>query len=136
MIKDNGTDGTERASTGGGPPGVRVRRQLGQEDTQHRLELSGNREALGMEPDENQWEGLVRPLQLHCISQASREDINLPHVDIQGEPGGELGMQQQHRTLQETRGESWWEEIVRRPRQEKGDPVTSLTWHCTHQEQC
>ncbi len=32
---NNGTDGTERVSTGGWPPGVRIRRQHGQEDTQH-----------------------------------------------------------------------------------------------------
>ncbi len=53
---DNGTDGTESASTGGGPPGVRVRRQHGQEDMQHRSELSDNEEALGMESDDNWWE--------------------------------------------------------------------------------
>jgi hypothetical protein len=106
-----------------------------QEDMQHSSELSDYREASGMEPDDNWWEGLVHPLQLYCISQASREVINLPQLDIKGELGGKLGMQQQHGTLQETWGESRWEEIVCRPQQTRGDPVTPLTQHCTHQEQ-
>jgi hypothetical protein len=33
---NNGADGIERASTGGGPPGARVKRQHGQEYTQQR----------------------------------------------------------------------------------------------------
>jgi hypothetical protein len=64
------------------------------------------------------------------------EFINLPHVDIQGEHGGKLGVQQQQGTLQETWGESRWEEIVRGPRQGGGDTVTPLTRCRTHQEQC
>jgi hypothetical protein len=89
----------ERVSTGAWPPGVHVRRQHGQEDTQHRSELSDNREALGIEPDDDLWEQLVHPPQLHRVSQASREVINLPHLDIQGELGGKLGVQQQHEIL-------------------------------------
>jgi hypothetical protein len=46
---DNGTDKKEIVSNGGGPPGVHVRRQHGQEDTQRMSKLSNNREALGME---------------------------------------------------------------------------------------
>ncbi len=53
---NNGIDGMERASNGGGPLGVRVRMQPGQEDTQQRSELLDNREALGMEPDDDWWE--------------------------------------------------------------------------------
>ncbi len=81
-----------------------VRRQHGQEDMQQRSEVSDNEEAPGMESDEDWWERLVHSLQLYCISQASREVINLPHSDKQGEFGGKLGMQQQNGILQETRG--------------------------------
>jgi hypothetical protein len=96
----------ERASTGGGPPGVRVRRQHGQKDMQQRSEVSDYREAPGMEPDDDLWECLVHPPQLHHISQASWEDINLLHLDIQGGLGDKLGIQQQQGILQETPGES------------------------------
>ncbi len=89
-----------------------------------------------MEPDDDLWEQLVHPPQLDCISQASREVINLLHLDIQGELGGELGMQQQQGILQKTWGESWWEEIVCGPKQGGGDPVTPPNWRRTHQEQC
>jgi hypothetical protein len=58
-----------------------------------------------MEADDDLWEQLVHPPQLHCISQASREVINLLHLDIQGEFGGKLGVQQQQEILQETWGE-------------------------------
>ncbi len=44
-------------------------------------------------------------------------------------------MQQQQGILQETWGDSRWEEIVRAPRQGGGDPVTPPTWCWTHQEQ-
>ncbi len=91
---------------------MHVRRQHGQEDAQHRSESSDNMEALGMEPDDDWWEQLVHPLQLHHTSQASREVINFSHLDIQGELGGKFGVQQQHGILQETWGESRWEEIV------------------------
>jgi hypothetical protein len=74
---------------------------------QQRSEVSDYGEALGMEPDDDLWEQLVYPLQLCCISQASREGINLPDLDIQGEFGGKLGAQQLHETLQEIWGESW-----------------------------
>jgi hypothetical protein len=53
---NNGADGTERASTGGGPLGVHVRRQHGQEDTQQRSEVSDYGEAPGLEPDGDLWE--------------------------------------------------------------------------------
>jgi hypothetical protein len=71
----------------------------------------------------------VHPPQLHRTSHASREVVNLPHLDVQWELGGKLGMQQQHGTLQETWEESGWEEMVHRPWQERGDPVTPPTWH-------
>jgi hypothetical protein len=88
-----------------------------------------------MEPDDDRKEQLVHPPQLHCTSQASRELINLPQLDIQGELGGKLGMQQQHGILQETWGESRWEEIVCGPQQEGDDSVTPPTRCHTHQEQ-
>jgi hypothetical protein len=78
---------------------------------------------------------MIHPLQLHHISQASKEVINLPHLDTQGELGGKLDVQQQHGILQETWGESRWEEIVCGPRQEGGDLVTPPTQRRTHQEQ-
>jgi hypothetical protein len=81
-------------STGRGPPGLLVRRQHGQEDTQQRSGVSDYGEAPGMEPDDDLWERLVHPPQLHYISQASREGINLVHLDIQRELGGKLGTQQ------------------------------------------
>jgi hypothetical protein len=89
-----------------------------------------------MEPDDDLWGCLVHPLQLHCISKASLEVINLLHLDIQGELGGKLGVQQQQGILQETWGDSWWEQIMRGPRQGGGDPVTPPTRRQTHQEQC
>jgi hypothetical protein len=99
---DNGADGTERASTGGGPLGVHVRWRHGQEYMQQRSEVSDYREASGMKPNNDLWGCLVHPPQLPCISQSSWEVINLPHLDIQGEFGGKLGMQQQKGILQET----------------------------------
>jgi hypothetical protein len=60
---------------------------------------------------------------IHCsynvylISNMARGHTNLTHVDIQGEPGGDPGVQQQQGSVQETWGESRWEEIVCVPRQ-------------------
>jgi hypothetical protein len=54
-------------------------------------------------------------LQLQHISHMAQEHTNLPHVDIQGDPGGDPGVQQQQETVQETWGESRWEVIVRAP---------------------
>jgi hypothetical protein len=86
-----------------------------------------------MEPDDDLWECLVHPLQLHRISHMAQEFINLPHVDIQRELGGKLDVQQQQGILQETWGESRWKEIVRGLRQGGGDPVTPPTRRRTHQ---
>ncbi len=80
-----------------------------------------------MEPDDDLWRCLVHLPQLHCISHIALEFTNLPHVNIQVELGGKLGMQQQQGILQETWGESRWEEIVCAPRQGGGDPVTPPT---------
>jgi hypothetical protein len=55
-----------------------------------------------MEPEDDLWGYLVHPLQLHCISHVAREFINLLHLDIQGELGGKLIVQQQQGILQET----------------------------------
>jgi hypothetical protein len=63
----------------------------------------------------------------HCKSHIAWEFTNLLHKDIQGELWGNLGVQQQWGILQETLGESWWEEIVHVSRQEGGDPVTPWT---------
>ncbi len=49
---------------------MHVRRQHGQEDTQQRSEVSDNGETPGMEPDDDWWERLVYPPQIHNISQA------------------------------------------------------------------
>jgi hypothetical protein len=80
-----------------------------------------------MEPDEDLRRCLVHPPQLHDKSHIAREFTNLLCMDIQGEPGGNLGMQQQWGILQKTWGESRWEEIVHAPRREGGDPVTPPT---------
>jgi hypothetical protein len=88
-----------------------------------------------MEPDDDLWRCLVHPLQLNRISHIAQEFTNLPHVDIYEELGGKLGMQQQQGILQETWGESRWDEIVHALRQGGGDPVTPSTWCRTHQEQ-
>ncbi len=112
---DNGADRQERVSTGGGPPGARVRRQHGQEYTQQGSGVNDHEEAPGIEPDNDLWGCLVHPPQLQRISHMEREHTKLPHVDIQGEPGGDSGVQQQQGTVQETWGESWWEVIVRAP---------------------
>ncbi len=130
----NGADMTERVSTGGGPPGARVRRQHGQEYTQQRSRVLDYGETPGREPDDDLWGRLVHPLQLDCISQSSWEVINLLHLDIKGEFWGEVGMQQQQGILQETWGESRWEEIVCGSRQGGGDPVTPPNRRWTHQE--
>jgi hypothetical protein len=45
----------------------------------------------------------------------------------QGEPGGDPGVQQQQGSVQETLGESWWEEIVHAPRQGEVDLATPPT---------
>jgi hypothetical protein len=124
---NNGADGPERVSTGGGPPGAHVRRQHGQEYTWQRSGVSDHGEALGMKPDDDLWGCVVHPLQLHRISHIAWEFINLPSLDIQGELGGKLGVQQQQGILQETWGESWWEEIVHGLRQGGVDPVTPPT---------
>jgi hypothetical protein len=86
---------------------------------QQRSGVSDHVEALEMELDDNLWGCLVHPPQLHCISHIAWESTNLLHMDIQGELEGKLGMQQQQGILQETWGESWWEEIVRALRQGK-----------------
>jgi hypothetical protein len=115
---NNGADRTERASTGGGPPGARVKRQHGIEYMWQRSGVSDYRVALGMEPDDDLQGYLVHPLQLHCISHVSSwEFINLLHLDIQGDLGSKSGMQEQQRILQETWEDSQWEEMVRSPRQ-------------------
>jgi hypothetical protein len=132
---NNGADGLEIVSTGGGPPGARVRRQHGQEYTRQRSGVTDHGMALGMEPDDDLWRCLVHPPQLHRIPHIAQEFTNLPHVVIHGELRGKLGMQQQQGILQEIWGESRWEEIVRAPRQGGGDPVTPPTWRRTYQEQ-
>jgi hypothetical protein len=81
----------------------------------------------GLEPDDNLWGCLVHPLQLQRISHLAWEHTNLPLVDIQGEPGGNLGVQQQQEIIQEIWGESRWEVILRAPRQGGADPATPLT---------
>ena len=48
-------------------------------------------------------------------------------MDTQGEPGGDPGMQQQQGSVQETWGESGWEEIVRVPWQGEVDLATPPT---------
>jgi hypothetical protein len=114
---------------------VSVRRQHGQEYTWQKSVVTDHREALGIEPDDDLCECLVHPPQLHCISHIAQEFINPLHVDIQGELGGKLGVQQQQGFLQETWGESRWEEIVHGPRQGGGYPVTPLTHRRTHHKQ-
>ena len=44
---------------------------------------------------------LVHPPQLQRTSHMARGHTNLTHVDIQGEPGGDPGMQQQRGSIQE-----------------------------------
>jgi hypothetical protein len=58
---NNDADGQGRVSTGGGPPGVRVRRQHGQEYTQQGSGIHDQGVAPGMEPDDNLWVCLVHP---------------------------------------------------------------------------
>jgi hypothetical protein len=89
-----------------------------------------------MEPDNDLWGCLVHPPQLQRISHTARGHTNLTHVDIQGEPVGDPGVKQQQGSVQETWGESRWEEIVRVPQQGKVDRATSPTQCPTHQEQC
>jgi hypothetical protein len=60
---------------------------------------------------------------------------NLTHVDIQGEPGDDPGVQQQQGSVQEIWGESRWEEIAHVPRQKEFDLATPPTRHRMHQEQ-
>ncbi len=90
---DNGADGQGRVSTGGGPPGARVRRQHGQEYTWQGSGIHEQGVAPGMEPDDDLWGCLVHPPQLQRISHMTRVHTNLPHVDIQGKPGGDPGVQ-------------------------------------------
>jgi hypothetical protein len=52
---------------------------------------------------------------------------------IQGEPGGDPGVQQQQGSVQETWGESHWEEIVCVPQQGEVDLATPPTQRRTHQ---
>jgi hypothetical protein len=80
-----------------------------------------------MEPDDDLWGCLLHPLQLQCISHMAWEYTNLPHVDIQGELGGDLGVQQQQGILQETWKEPRWEALVHAPRQGGVNPVTPPT---------
>jgi hypothetical protein len=89
-----------------------------------------------MEPDDDLWGCLVHLPQLQHKSHMAREYTNLPHVDVQEELGGNLGLHQQQGILQETWGESQWEAIERAPRQGGVDPVTPPTQCRTHQEQC
>jgi hypothetical protein len=112
---NNGADRLEKVSTGGGPPRAHVRGQHGQEYTWQRSGVTDHGETLGMEPDDNLWGCLVHPPQLHRISHIAREFTNLPHMDIQGELGSKLGVQQQQGSVQETWRESQWEDIVRDP---------------------
>ncbi len=109
---DNDADRQGRVSTGGGPAGARVRRQHGQEYTRQRFWIQDQGVAPGMEPEDNQWGCLVHPPQLQCIPQTARVYTNLNHEDIQGEPVGDPGVQQQQGSVQEIWGESRWEEIV------------------------
>jgi hypothetical protein len=88
-----------------------------------------------MEPEDDLWGCLVHSPQLHRISHIAWEFTILPHMDIQGELKGKLGVKQQQGILQETWGESRWEEIVHAPRQGGSEPVTPLTQRRTHQEQ-
>jgi hypothetical protein len=88
-----------------------------------------------MEPDDNLWGCLVRPPQLQHISHMARGHTNLTHVDIQGKPGGDPGVQQQQGSVQETWGESRWEEIVHIPLQGEVDLTTPPTRRQTHQDQ-
>jgi hypothetical protein len=88
-----------------------------------------------MESDDDLWGCLVHPPQLQGISHTARGHTNLTHMDIQEEPGGDPGVQQQQGSVQATWGESWWEEIVRVPQQGEVDLATSPTQCQSHQEQ-
>ncbi len=112
---DNGADRQGRVSTGGGPLGARVRRQHGQEYMQQGSGIHVQGVAPGMEPDDDLCGCLVHPPQLQRISHMARGHTNVTHVDIQGDLGGDPGVQQQQGSVQETWGESPWEEIVRVP---------------------
>ncbi len=112
---DNGAEGQGKVSTGGGPLGAHVRRLHGQEYMQQGSGILDQGVAPGMEPDEDLWGCLVHPPQLQCISHMARGHTNLTHVDIQGEPGGDPGVQQQQGSIQEIWGDSQWEKIVRVP---------------------
>jgi hypothetical protein len=94
---------------------MRVRRQHGQEYMRQGSRVHDQGLAPEMEPDDDLWGCLVHPPQLQHISHMAREHTNLPHVDIQGELGGDPGVQQQQGPVQETWGESQWEVIVRAP---------------------
>ncbi len=65
----------------------------------------------------------------------ARGHTNLTYVDIQGEPGGNVGVQQHQGSVQKTWGESWWEEIVHAPQQGEVDLTTPWTRCRMHQEQ-
>jgi hypothetical protein len=91
---DNGADEQGRVSTGGGTPGLRVRRQHGQEYTRQGSGVNDHGEAPGMEPDHDLWRCLIHPPQLQRISHMARGHTNLTHVNIQGDPGGDPGVQQ------------------------------------------
>jgi hypothetical protein len=115
------SNGSEIAGTGGGPPGVHVRRQTGQKDTHEWLEQSQNGEMLGMERDFSQ--------------SITQEEYRL---DTQGEQEvlGILEQQlQQHELQQGTWGEAQWEEIVHRSHQGQETMVGPPTHHCTHLDQ-
>ncbi len=109
---NNGADGQRRVSAGGGPPGACVRRQHGQEYTGQGSGIHDQGLAPGMEPDDNLWGCLVHPPQLQHVSHTARGHTNLTHVDIEGEPRGDPGVQQQQGSVQKICGESRWEEIV------------------------
>jgi hypothetical protein len=87
-----------------------------------------------MEPEYDLWGCLVHPPQLQHISHMARGHTNLTHVDIQGEPGGDPGVQQQQGPVQETWGESRWEEIVHAPQQGDVDLATPSTQCWMHQD--
>jgi hypothetical protein len=80
------------------------------------------------------WGCLVHSPQLQRISYMAREHTNLLHEDIQGELGGNSGVQQQQGTLQKTWGESRRDLIVHAPRKGAVDPTTSPTQYQMHQE--
>jgi hypothetical protein len=112
----NGTDRIGLTSTGGGFPGARVREHHGQEDTQR----------LNWPPCIHRVTNTVRDGESYSVQQGNLEEeqhqqstLNL-EINILGEQ-----QQQHHRTVEleigedQDWGETWWEEIVRHPREEE-----------------